>query len=630
MGRSRVRALVTATVIFGLVVVPLFASQLGFLAGPASAPDWFGRVLFFRSFYLDFILFLIPGILLVNGPVLIRLLGYAWCLVFVAGYLLQLAAVRIGGEFVSFLAVDNVNHISLLLTPANVAAALGILVIWMAMVVHVERSPRRNTRTSVVLSVLALLALGTGIHLQESWAPKDAIAAAESLHGHRDNRMGRRSPIASFYNALFDSREVEGCRITPVELAAAGAHGITLRPNRRYPLVRESIYRSPVPYPSEIGPEKLNVIVLFSEGLSARTLDAYDGLKTGLTPNIEDFARHGMRVDNYYNHTFATYRGLHGQLCSMFPVRGGMGGWHTHYADVKSTGYLCLNHLFGNADYGTYFVDTHRRDKGYIDEMMLQLGFDRVVNAEDISGRFLPGEPLRADALSDNQLFTGLEKMLEEGEFSPDGRPFFLALYNLETHAWQAVGIDGRLYGNGENNILNAIHNYDHAFGRFWRWFRASDYYHNTMLVLTADHAHYNDRGFVNLVSGQVDYRPFFIDRIPLLIYRPGGGLPASYDAAGSTSLDFTPSMAHLLGLDNVPNPFLGHSIFDPKRPARVAGLAAAGDSYFRVVDSGVEMFRRDDEIDGDAAALRCVIDVTRDLEQHDRIWPRGGKDEGR
>ncbi len=622
---SRVKGLVVATSVFGLGMVLLFASQLGFLESPENSQEWLGRILFFKAFYLDFVLFLLVGIFLVNGPFIVRIAGYAWCLILVTGYLLQWTSVRIGGEFVSFLAVDNINHISLLMTPFNLAAAAGIVIIWLVMVIFVERCRRRRPWKSVGMTALVLLGLGLGIHFQDIWAPKAAIAATESLHGHQDNRMGRRSPIASFYNALFDSRNAEGCQVTPLVLEVAESYGITLKPNRRFPLLRQSIHTADTPYPSTLKPGDFNVIVLFSEGLSARTLDVYDGIVSDLTPNIADFARHAMRVDNYYNHTFATYRGLHGQLCSLFPLRGGMGGWHTHYADVKSTSYLCLNHLFSRAGYGTYFLDTHRRDEGYIDEMMYQLGFDEVINAEDISGTYISGEPLRPDALSDNQLFTGLSRMLEAGAIGKDGRPFFLALYNLETHAWQKIAEDGKKYGNGRDNILNAIHNYDHAFGRFWSWFQASEHYSNTMVILTADHAHYNDRGFVGLVSKHPDYRPFFVDRIPLLIYRPGGGLPDSYDAAGSTSIDFAPSMVHLLGLENGLNPFLGHSIFDPHRPNRVAGLGAAGDSYYRVLDTGVEMFRNVDEVSEEAAALRCVIDLTRDLEQHDRLWPKNG-----
>ena len=49
---SRVTGLILATVVFGLGMVLLFATQLGFLADPESGHGWFSRFLFFESFYL--------------------------------------------------------------------------------------------------------------------------------------------------------------------------------------------------------------------------------------------------------------------------------------------------------------------------------------------------------------------------------------------------------------------------------------------------------------------------------------------------------------------------------------------------------------------------------------------------
>ena len=92
--KSRVRGLIVATAVFGLGMVFLFASQLGFLQDPAGADGWLSRILFFESFYLDFILFLTVGVFLVNGPVLLRMLGYGWCFVLVMGYLLQWHPIR--------------------------------------------------------------------------------------------------------------------------------------------------------------------------------------------------------------------------------------------------------------------------------------------------------------------------------------------------------------------------------------------------------------------------------------------------------------------------------------------------------------------------------------------------------
>src|SRR3546814_1683968 len=49
----------------------------------------------------------------------------------------------------------------------------------------------------------------------------------------------------------------------------------------------------------------------------------YGSTYPGLTPNLQALAGDTMVVDNYYNHTAATYRGLQGQMTSGFPRYGG-------------------------------------------------------------------------------------------------------------------------------------------------------------------------------------------------------------------------------------------------------------------------------------------------------------------
>src|SRR3546814_4486104 len=60
--------------------------------------------------------------------------------------------------------------------------------------------------------------------------------------------------------------------------------------------------------------------------MSARTLEPYGSTYPGLTPNLQALAGDTMVVDNYYNHTAATYRGLQGQMTSGFPRYGGSEG----------------------------------------------------------------------------------------------------------------------------------------------------------------------------------------------------------------------------------------------------------------------------------------------------------------
>ena len=58
--------------------------------------------------------------------------------------------------------------------------------------------------------------------------------------------------------------------------------------------------------------ERLNLIIIFTEGLSDRVISEE------LTPNLYKLRHHSLYFENYYNHTAPTFRGLRGQLISGF------------------------------------------------------------------------------------------------------------------------------------------------------------------------------------------------------------------------------------------------------------------------------------------------------------------------
>jgi phosphoglycerol transferase MdoB-like AlkP superfamily enzyme len=324
--------------------------------------------------------------------------------------------------------------------------------------------------------------------------------------------------------------------------------------------------------------------VFFSEGLSARVMQPYSEAYPGLTPNIEAFAASAMRVDNYYNHTFATYRGLLGQLCSVFPVYAG-GRFN------PDTDYFCLADLLGDEGYQSHFLFSQQRARTKLDEVLGKANVDQVFAQEDLQRLYLQGEQAgRPLALSDQQFFDAFIAHLQflEGQQAGGGAPFVLGLYNIETHAYYHASDDGVRYAGHDSYILDSIRNFDDAFGRFWAWFKASGLYRNTVVVFTADHAHFQGKDFVALVEEQADYQRLFVDRIPLIIYHPEMQLPASFDARYASSIDLAPSIAHLMRLENRPNPFIGRSIFEREGDQ---SLAWGEGHVFLVGPGGIDIY---------------------------------------
>ena len=349
-----------------------------------------------------------------------------------------------------------------------------------------------------------------------------------------------------------------------------------------FPLMRDVTYRG-----NPRRATRPNVLILFTEGMSARTLGQRTGPLAGLTPNIDAFFddAHTTVFSRYYNHTAPTFSGIFGQLCSLYPPDVANDAWRTYAVPLH-----CLPHHFAEAGYATEFFDPHYTDD-YLHDLIAHLGFDRVLTAEDILAEYGVTEGVRlAQAFGDIRF--GLrnrplfDAVLEEMNGWGDGTPHLLATYPLDTHAWLDT-VQGEVrWGDGANNTLNTIHEADAAFGAFWRAFQDSPRAQDTVVVFTADHSRFAEASYAQAVS-KYDLGPIdatFVDAIPFGVYDPSG-TKNSVDAHFGTSINFAPTVAEIVGLPNGPSHFLGESLLG-RQPK--GGLAVVGPNIYAVTDGGV------------------------------------------
>jgi phosphoglycerol transferase MdoB-like AlkP superfamily enzyme len=391
----------------------------------------------------------------------------------------------------------------------------------------------------------------------------------------------------------------------------------------RYPFEKSIIYREDLPYAkSADAPARLpNVIVIFTEGFSARVVGAYGGQFPGLTPNIDRLASHALKVDNYYNHTAATYRGLGGQLTSGYPEAGGYGSgttWEKASESLVRVRRQSLPLLLRDIGYQSYFFSPHP-DTVALNDMLRGLGFDRVFTLETALAHSKEyASRLTIGSLNDGDLFSELIDFMKQREASHENRPMFVGTYDIGTHAFMHIGPTGERYGDGSNNVLDRFHNYDLEFGKFLDYFLSSSYAKNTILIFTADHATFPEPPF-RAVAGD-NYKPYFVDRIPLLIYDPFHQLPSSLDARGRTSLSLAPTIMQLLGVRSGLNSFVGHTLFSPKKLP--FGMVAMGQEFFATDEHGVY---NESEIPASYRAdfnkRKQVVELYYRLERENRIF---------
>lgn len=282
--------------------------------------------------------------------------------------------------------------------------------------------------------------------------------------------------------------------------------------------------------PDTIG-ERPNIVLIFAEGLSQEILSD----ERNIMPNLRALQEESLSFENYYNHTFATYRGIIGSLYSGY-----------QFLNLDSNRLVSLQSVLKERGYHTSFINTEP-DNAAFTGYLERLGFDEVIDHVGREGNHL--------AKTDKEALELLSSVLREE--SKNGQAFFTCIYTAGTH----VSYDSAdmLFGDGSDRLLNRFYNLDVQFGAFLSRFRESGLAENTILIFTTDHCTYADSDYME-AFGMHEGRRDLVGEIPLILFCSGirGEV---IDAMGRNSLDLVPTICDLLDID-CENYFLGASMF--------------------------------------------------------------------
>ncbi|RUM70373.1 MAG: hypothetical protein DSZ08_04835, partial [Sulfurovum sp.] len=488
----------TLASLFGAILI---ANNLDFTI---NGVHYIPKILVFDTFFVEYAIMFLLIVVLINKYPFSRWFGTILFIVYMTIYLSQIISIFISGEFISKLAVKNIEFIGFLITTENISIILLVMLVVVILpliltyfiVKNVKLQKIMLNRYFIGFFITATLLL----YGEEKWISQKTLQERNTILQH--NTLPHMAAIQAFEN-IYKSDEKVDFSFTRDEVEKLHKLGYTFKPFKKYPLLKENIYDENVTFDATI--QKPNIIVIFTEGLSARTTSVYSDKYKNLTPHLKDFSEnpHTTVVKNYYNHTAATYRGLHGQICSTYPWLGSGKNWlENDLLNLSTLHYKCFPHILQHNGYETIFLNMHYKDSSGNDEMVANFGFDTILSGETLSNTYLGGiDKIRGHYLSDHQAYTVLTKYLKEKEKTPKKQPFLLMTYTIETHAFVDIERDGVAYGDGKNNVLNTIYNMDDAFGQFWDYFKHSKFAKNTMIVFTSDHAHYYGKEYIRTMK---------------------------------------------------------------------------------------------------------------------------------
>ena len=443
----------------------------------------------------------------------------------------QFVVLYYGGTFVSLVMLNNIGSAKDLAGNGviYIVAIVAVIVCTFLPVLWRVKMPRPAS----ILGVLLSLALAIGLSYWTA-GKYDPYVGLYNLVNGMFTKAATANKYTDTQTDMFYNEDVPGNRDKPIEL-----------------------------------PEHPNVIVIFTEGLSQSVVDDdYD-----IMPNVRYWQGQSLNFTNYYNHTFATYRGLNGQLYS-----GYQGG------DYDANDLISMQSILHDNGYTTRFINTEPGNPDftiYLEHMQ----FDDLMNPDYLVGG---SKFWLSDAEAYDILFSTAE------ELNAQGQPFFISIYTFNTHvSWDRAEL---LYGDGENAVLNKFYDCDYQFGRFMERFNESDLADNTIIIFTSDHATYRDKDFSDTFPETADAREnAMVDTMPLFIYYKGI-TPETVDAAGRNSLDMAPTVLDYLDLTG-PNYFLGHSLFFPAEEAPLIEHVFNMETDYFITETGTIRELTDDEM---------------------------------
>jgi len=613
-----------------------FAAFMALVISFSAYVDWPAefsiprKAVYLNRFFSDYSLWMAVILLFWSRNKWLRLISYAVLGVFTAVYYTQISSYQFTGAFMPAVALENAQHVDFLDTNRLAIIAISwLLVICLALFLSHRLIKSAPPLSSRLIIVMVLLLAAIGIKNDKSFLPDMIVQQRADFFDSGRPGVRHVSPLSEFKDTLTDyaiyvARQNwvsdQAKEMTPMAASFAYDFGHKVGElSSEFPLLRKAPEHSPLPFLPQLDQDaaKKNIIIFFAEGISARLIQPYGTRFPNISPNILDFSERVIRVDNYFSHAYATYRALGAQLCSIYPV-GRL---------LNETSYYCLGQALQKVGYNTEFLVSQSLENTDLDRVMGIAGFEKLWGSKQLGPLIsLPADETPA-TISDRQFIRSFIARLKQLE-GDKSKPFTVGLYNFETHTGIKVD-EAKPYlreGRERSYVLDTFHNFDEVFGEFWRYFKNSSHYDDTIVVFTTDHATYPARDYVKEITGDRHFAPVFVDEIPLLIYHPDLEESVTIDARYASSVNLVPSLLHLLGYQQDVVPFVGQSIFATgnKYPPP---SASGGTVLWSRMKSGrwarISKSSRDSYLERtpDGVGLYDFIKYTQGLESTNRLW---------
>jgi phosphoglycerol transferase MdoB-like AlkP superfamily enzyme len=290
-------------------------------------------------------------------------------------------------------------------------------------------------------------------------------------------------------------------------------------------------------------PQKLNVIVVSMESMSARYLKPYGDIK-GITPVLSGLTQKGLFFHNVYATGSRTVRGLEAITLSVPPTPG-----QSILRRPKNENLFNIGTVFRNNGYHTQFL---YGGYAWFDNMKYFFennGFE-VLDESHLKSSEVTFS--NAWGVCDEDLF---HMSLKQADAQSEAhQPFFQLIMTTSNHRPYTYPL-GKIDIPPKTGRDGAVKYADYAIGQFLKEAESHPWYKDTVFVFIADHN--------ASVAGRTEI-PVEDYLIPMIFYSPGRIAPQVVSTLGS-QIDFAPTLLSLLNIPVPSGRFFGHDLMTTK-----------------------------------------------------------------
>ena len=315
-----------------------------------------------------------------------------------------------------------------------------------------------------------------------------------------------------------------------------------------------------------------NVVVILLESFGLEYM-GLDGKGATYTPFLRELASRGK----FFKHHFASGRRSIDAIPSIF---ASIPSWMSEAfitSQFQTNQIDGLGHSLSKRGYSTKFYHGGKPGTMFIDVMAQRAGFSNYLDAASFTGS-------EDDYDGHWGVFDEPFLAFVSDDLTQTKAPFLAGIFTLSSHHPYTIpaAYTGR-FPKGELEIHESIGYADHALKRFFEKAKQTDWYQNTLFVITADHTSKTNSPYFQSELGRF--------RVPLIFFHPQHDLEFLDTSKIAQHTDIKPSIEHLLGFGSKAS-FFGQSLCSKEENI---ALLYSGDTYKAVTNEFTIDFRPPD-----------------------------------